>query len=171
MNSKKTVICTYYKWLFRLLPVNAPRVWIMDRHFSRCPHCLGQAADDGAVRKLWISPTEAQNLPPVWLSIRDKLAGGEPMHAAAWKKTFVPPARRPRWRLASAAAAAAALLLSILFLSLPGDKKTPGMSARAQTAADGQVAVKSVKIGGEAARYYVFHSDNPDKLIVWAQKQ
>ncbi len=155
---KVNLKCTFYKLLFRLAPLDAWKVFVMDRHFSKCSRCGEESLSSEEVKELPVSLQEAEELPRLWPRLRGKLG-----------KTDTYSKRKWQWVYATAAAAA---LLLLVFL-LPFSKKNQGVNGYGTGPGDveetEQVKVRSVKIGSKAARYYVFHSNNPDKLIVWAQ--
>ncbi|MCP5046221.1 MAG: hypothetical protein GY940_03555 [bacterium] len=152
-NGNKKIKCALYTLLFRLTPLDAWRVSLMDRHFSQCPRCSQATPADEDVKQLPVSLKDAQTLPPLWPRLHL-----EPSHPK--------PSRHPKhpWRW-TYAAITASLLLLLLLVPFNDNRENP------EAGETGQVVVRSVKIGSKAAKYYVFHSKNPDKLIVWAQPQ
>jgi hypothetical protein len=183
MNKKyKNLKCKSYKFLFRVLPVNAWQAYIIDKHFALCPQCMAEAGADTEVDALLVSPENTRSLPPLWDGIRreledvdsvDSVDSGnsqDPRQAVRQsreKKKAFPILHRWQW-----AAAGVALLLLLLIMPFTTEKRgipDPGPGVTGVEAE--QVVVQSVMIGSKAAKYYVFSSDNPDKIIVWAQKK
>lgn len=116
---------------------------------------------DREIQHMPVSYREAEQLPPLWPGLRQKLESEvEPELASAALPASV---YKKRWRWAPLTAALGAALLLLLVLTpfnREADQPVPG---------DEQVVVHSVKIGSKAAKYYIFQSDNPDRVIVWAQ--
>jgi hypothetical protein len=164
--------CTLYKLLFRVLPVNAWKVHIMDTHFAMCPYCLEEVETDETAKQLLVSLREAQTLPTVWPSVygeieKEKEKTGEVKVKPAKVLTI------NRWQWAAAVGMVSAVLLLLIFFPFFIGEKSPDSSESKQKEliTENQVVIKSVKIGSEAAKFYVFQSEDPDKLIVWAQKK
>lgn len=118
---------------------------------------------DREIQRMLVSHRDAEELPSLWPGVRQKLEtemdpelASAPLPAEVYRKRW-------RWAPLTAALGAALLLLLVLFpFNREDEQPVPG---------DEQVVVHSVKIGSKAARYYVFQSDNPDRLIVWAQSK
>ena len=146
--------CKVYDLLFRAIPIKAWQAFLIGKHFSRCPHCREEIEIDDQIKELVVSLEEAQNLPPLWPPVQWKLQRQEYP-----SRSFF-----PRWRWA-AAAASMILLLLIFFFPFSSLKK------QLEEPEEAQIMVQSVKIGSKAAKYYIFQSEDPDKLIVWTQKK
>lgn len=172
MKTKINMKCTLYKFLFRVLPVNAWKVFIMDTHFARCPYCREEVEADETTKQLLVSLQEAQTLPTVWPSVRSEIE----MEKEKTGEVKARPAKVltiNRWQWAAAVGMVTAVLLLLIFFPFsPGEKSldSSGFKQKELGTAN-QVVIKSVKIGSEAAKFYVFQSEDPDKLIVWAQKK
>lgn len=172
MKTKITMKCTLYKLLFRVLPVNAWKVFIMDTHFARCPYCREEVEADEIAKQLLVSLQEAQTLPTVWPSVRSEIE----MEKEKTREVKVKTAKVltiNRWQWAAAVGMVTAVLLLLIFFPFSPGEKSLDSSEFKQNELDtaNQVVIKSVKIGSEAAKFYVFQSEDPDKLIVWAQKK
>jgi len=169
---KKKLKCKLYKFLFRLLPIHAWQVFLMDKHLSVCSHCRQEAAADDQVRELLISPEKAKTLPAIWpyvhqhMEDREDIQSKEPAPKKKWG-----PAILPGWQW-KAAAVGLVLLLAIVFSPYFFEKKqsTPG-PYQAEIEAEDRVVVKSVKTGSEEAKFYFFESKDPNKVIVWAERK
>jgi len=169
MKTKINMKCTLYKLLFRVLPVNAWKVFIMDTHFAGCPHCREEVETDETARQAPVSLQEAQALPAVWPSVRGEI------EMEKEKTREVRPGKVltiNRWQWAAAVGMVTAVVLLLIFFPFsPGEKPLGSSEFKQNPDIDGQVVIKSVKIGSEAVKFYVFQSEDPDKLIVWAQKK
>ena len=126
---KKRLKCKLYKFLFRLLPIHAWQVFLMDKHLSVCSHCRQEAAADDQVRELLISPEKAKTLPAIWpyvhqhMEDREDIQSKEPAPKKKWGLAIL-----PGWQW-KAAAVGLVLLLVIVFFSLFFKKKqsAPGI--------------------------------------------
>jgi hypothetical protein len=168
---KKRLKCNLYKFLFRLLPIHAWQVFIMDKHLSKCSHCREDAAADDRVRELLVSPEKAKTLPGIWpyvhkhMEDRGDSQTKEPMPKQKWSLAIL-----PGWQW-KAAAVGLLLLLVIVFFPFSFEKKQSSAEIhQAGIEAEDRVVVKSVKIGSKAAKFYFFESKDPDKVIVWAER-
>jgi hypothetical protein len=171
MKTKINMKCTLYKSLFRVLPVNAWKVFIMDTHFAGCPHCREEVETDETARQVPVSLQEAQALPAVWPSVRGEIEK-EKEKTGEVKVKPVKVLKINRWQWAAAVGMVTAVVLLLIFFPFSRGEKTLGSSEFKQKSdTANQVVIKSVKIGSEAVKFYVFHSEDPDKLIVWAQKK
>lgn len=169
---KKRLKCNLYKFLYRLLPIHAWQVFLMDKHLSVCSHCRQEAAADDQVRELLISPERAKTLPAIWPYVHQHMEDTGDIQSKE-------PAPKQKWNLAilpgwqwKAAAVGLLLLLVIVFFPYFFEKKqsAPGLY-QAETEAEDRVVVKSVKTGSEAAKFYFFESKDPNKVIVWAERK
>jgi hypothetical protein len=172
MKAKLNLKCTLYKFLFRVLPVNAWKVFIMNTHFGRCPYCREKVEADETARQLLVSLQKAQTLPTVWPSVLSEIE----MEKKKTGEEKVKPAKEPtinRWQWAAAVGMATIMLLLLLFFPFSTGEKpsAPLEFKQKESGTADQVVIKSVKIGSEAGKFYVFHSEDPDKLIIWAQKK
>ncbi|MGD2085430.1 MAG: hypothetical protein PVH61_04520 [Candidatus Aminicenantes bacterium] len=169
---KKRLKCNLYKFLFRLLPIHAWQVFLMDKHLSVCSHCREDAAADDQVRELLVSPGKAKTLPGIWPYVHKHMENTGNSHTRE-------PGQRRKWSLAilpgwqwKAAAVGLFLLLVIVFFPFSFEKKQPTSKIhQAGIDAEDRVVVKSVKIGSRAAKFYFFESKDPNKVIVWAERK
>ena len=169
---KKRLKCNLYRFLFRLLPIHAWQVFLMDKHFSVCSHCRQEVAADDQVRELLISPEKAKTLPGIWPYVHKHMEDtGDSQTREPGQRRKWGPAILPGWQW-KAAAVGLLLLLVIVFFPFSFEKKqsTPAIYQTGIEAED-RVVVKSVKIGSKAAKFYFFESKDPDKVIVWAVKK
>lgn len=161
-------MCKLYNLLFRVLPVNAWRVRLMDKHLSLCPHCGEKTgntegtADKGKIKEFLVSLENASALPPLWPGLMEKIPEGE-------KDIPVPkPKSRRLVTLKWQWAAAAALLVIVLLIPLafgPGAGPEAGREQMIE-----EVVVESVKAFNHPAGMIYFNSRDPDRLIVWVKK-
>lgn len=168
---KKRLKCKLYKFLFRLLPIHAWQVFLMDKHFSVCSHCQQEVAANDQVRELLISPQKAKILPGIWPYVHKHMEDrGDIQSEKSAPKQKWGLAILAAWRW-KAAAVGLLLLLVIVFSPYFFEKKqsTPGIS-QAEIEAEDRVVVKYVKSGSKAAKFYFFESKDPDKVIVWAER-
>lgn len=169
---KKRLKCNLYKFLFRVLPIHAWQVFLMDKHLSKCSHCREEVAADDRVRELLVSPEKAKTLPVIWPYVHKHM---EDTGDAQTKE----PGPKQEWRLAilpgwqwKAAAVGLLLLLVIVFFPFSFEKKQSSAEThQVGIEAEDRVVVKSVKIGSKAAKFYFFESKDPDKVIVWAERK
>lgn len=155
-------MCKLYKFLFRVVPVNAWKVRIMDNHLSICPECGEQI---GEIKELLVSLEDTKALPDLWPGLQKKIPGDE-----TGNRVPEPSHHRPVFHKWQWAAAAAILLLMAVLIPL-----TFGPGAGPDTGTDGEetdnrVVVESVKVNDRAAGIIYFNSKDPDKLIVWVKK-
>ena len=116
-------MCKFYNLLYRLLPVRRIQAWVIDRHFSRCPHCSMNTGEetllDSLVRRAY-APNKDDSL--LWPGVRsrmDKVRSTGPSHRSPLQ--FL---RFPGWRWATAGLALlCALGINLLVLHPP---KYPG---------------------------------------------
>jgi hypothetical protein len=169
---KRRLKCNLYKFLFRVFPIHAWQVFLMDKHLAECSHCREDAAADDRVRGLLVSPEKAKTLPGIWPYVYKHMDDTgdsqtkEPVPRQKWR-----PAILPGWKW-KAAAVGLLLLLVIVFSPFSFEKKqSPSESYQAEIEAEDRVVVKSVKIGSKAAKFYFFESKDPDKVIVWAERK
>jgi hypothetical protein len=169
---KKRLKCNLYKFLFRVLPIHAWQVFLMDKHLSVCSHCREEAAADDAVRELPVSPEEAKTLPGIWPYVHKHMEGtGDSQTKELAPKQKWRPAILPGWQW-KAAAVCLLLLLVFVFFPFSFEKKQPTSEIyQAEIEVEDRVVVKSVKIGSKAAKFYFFESKDPDKVIVWAERK
>jgi hypothetical protein len=168
---KKRLKCNLYKFLFRVLPIHAWQVFIMDKHLSVCPHCREEAAADDAVRELLVSTEKAKTLPGIWPYVHKHMEDtGDSQTRELAPKHKWGPAILPGWQW-KAAAVGLLLLLVIVFFPFSFEKKqSPSEINQAGIEAEDRVVVKSVKIGSKEAKFYFFESKDPNKVIVWAER-
>jgi hypothetical protein len=169
---KKKLKCNIYKFLFRLLPIHAWQVFLMDKHLSICSHCRQEAAADDQVRELLISPEKAKTLPGIWSYVNQHMEDRgdsltkEPGQKRKWGQAIL-----PGWQW-KAAAVGLLLLLAIVFFPFSFEKKqSDAKTHQVGIEAEDRVVVKSVKTGSEAAKFYFFESKDPNKVIVWAERK
>jgi len=169
---KKRLKCKLYKFLFRVLPIHAWQVFIMDKHLSVCPHCREGVTADDQVRELLVSPEKAKTLPGLWPYVHTHMEEtGDSQSREPGQKRKWGPAILPGWQW-KAAAVGLLLLLVIVFFPFSFEKKQSGSeSHQAGIEAEDRVVVKSVKIGSKDAKFYFFESKDPDKVIVWAVRK
>lgn len=169
---KKRLKCNLYKFLFRVLPIHAWQVSLMDKHLSVCSHCREDAAADDPVRELLVSPGKAKILPGIWPYVNKHMEDtGDSQTREPGQKRKWGPAILPGWQW-KAAAVGLVLLLFIVFFPFSFEKKqSPSENYQAEIEAEDRVVVKSVKIGSKAAKFYFFESKDPDKVIVWAERK
>ena len=161
--------CKLYKFLFRVLPLNAWQVRLMDKHFAICPRCREEKETDEGVKELLVSLEDSNALPAVWQRLQGKIQEEETVKPVPKPKKGLSIFHKWQW-----AAVGVALLLMILLLpfSLTFDKEPIDTSGTGEMEEkeDEQVVVESVKIDSHAAKIYFFNSKDPNKLIVWVKK-
>jgi hypothetical protein len=167
---KSNIKCTIYKLLFRVVPLDNWRVFLMERHFFDCPLCKEELLQEEEIKPLVVSLNDAGTLPQAWPSLQRKLEKGEPVPAAQTVIDLQRSISKRRRRLVYAVSAAIVLL--VLIFAPSGDeihilnRSESGGEPNRKTE---QIVVRSVKIGSKDARYFIFHSKDPDKLIVWTE--
>lgn len=154
--------CAMYRALFRLLPCTPWQMFIMNRHMADCPSCRELAEPspypaESSVDSVLVSPVQASQLPSLWPELQDRL-----LSAPGFQTAHSRPRRFYVRRFAAAALLIAAFIILLPFFTGPGkiDDDNAGK----------QIMVKNVKIDSRDARFYIIHSEDPDKLIVWTQK-
>ena len=166
--------CKLYKCLFYALPISTWQAFLIDRHFSGCPGCREEAAAGDRVRKMPVSLEATRNLPPLWPSVYKKIQEQDTQR----QETAVPVPKPgkglflfpfPKWQWA---AVGLLLVMLIFFFPFSPGEKPVIITGAGQLEGNGneQIVVESVKIGSKSAKFYIFQSKDPDKLIVWTQK-
>lgn len=155
-------MCRLYKFLFRVVPVNAWKVRIMDDHLSVCPECSEKI---GNIKGLLVSLEDSKALPALWPGLRKRMSEDETGNRIPEPKSHRPVFHKWQW-----AAAAAVLLLMAVLIPLsfgPGAGPDRGIDGEKT---DDRVVVESVKVNNRPAGIIYFNSKDPDKLIVWVEK-
>ena len=169
---KKRLKCNLYKFLFRVLPIHAWQVFLMDKHLSVCSHCREEVAADVQVRELLVSPEKAKTLPGIWPYVHKHMEDTgasqtrEPELKRKWGRAIL-----PGWQWKAAAVGLVLLLVFVFFPFSFEKKQSTSKIHQAGIEAEDRVVVKSVKIGSKAAKFYFFESKDPDKVIVWAERK
>ena len=171
---KPAMKCKLNKFLFRLLPIPAWQAYLLDKHFSRCPLCREQITTDEQLKELLVSPEKAERLPGLWLYVNKHMEepADHPTRKLVPERLFkgkINSGIFPGWQWKTAVVGLV-LALAIVFLPFSLKKNSTGETHHTEINGADQVVVKSVKIGSEAAKFYFFESKDPDKLIVWTQR-
>ncbi|MCP5102268.1 MAG: hypothetical protein GY950_02765 [bacterium] len=154
-----SMTCKLYNFLFRVLPVNAWKVRLMDNHLAICPRC-GENVEK--IEGLLVSLEDSTALPALWPGLQTKMAEDERGRPVPERKLLRPVFHKWQW----AAAAAVLVLIAVLIPLSFGPGAGPGNGENGNQ----QVIVESVKVNSRAADVVYFNSKDPDKLIVWVKK-
>ena len=157
--------CQIYKFLYKMVPVVRWRVRLMDRHFSRCPHCMEALAAVNQIDSIGITPGTVDPGVDLWPGVENRLAVEESTQTPAPKR--IKPRRRTwGWALAGAAALVLALLIP------PALQQDPANTGKQNkiTAQDKKIIINSVTVENRPAKTFYFQPENKDRLIIWVKK-
>lgn len=157
--------CQIYKFLYKMVPVVRWRVFLMDRHFSRCPVCIEAFAAVNQIDSIGITPETADQGVDLWPGVEDRLAVEERAETPAPKR-IKPRARTWGWALAGAAVPAIAILIPLALQHGPGNTG----EQNEMTAQDKKIFINSVTVENRPAKTFYFQPENKDRLIIWVKK-
>lgn len=152
-------VCRWIDILYRVVPADAWRAFLIARHMDRCPVCQARLAGRDEARRLLVGPRDLALTP----ACRERLAGAAVAggHVAAPSRRRLPPV----WSWAAGAAGLLLLFVAGLWLFRGGPAAPP---AAAET--EERFALHYVRAGGAPARTYVFQSPDADAVFVWAER-
>jgi hypothetical protein len=157
--------CQVYKFLYKMVPIVRWRVFLMDRHFSRCPLCIEALAAVNQIDSIGITPGTVDPGVDLWAGTANRLAAAERAEPPAPKR--IKPRRRTwAWALAGAAVLALAILIP------PALQHGPGSSGEQNemAAQDKKIIINSVTVENRPAKTFYFQPENKDRLIIWVKK-
>ena len=148
--------CLLYNIIYILIPLNAVRARVIDRHLAACPHCSKQLLDDAKLHHVLDTPTSSHDHSDLWFKVRAGIAGQSRTR------------RISGFRLATIGMATA-LVLAVLFVPFHKTPMGDNGAVEQETKESDQIIIKSVELNERPAKTFYFKSQDSDRLIVWVQ--
>ena len=155
--------CKIYKFLYKVIPVNMLRSYLITKHFSRCNDCSAELADETTIAGILIGPGKTTGEMDLWAGIQRDIFSLQKNKQPKPGKTF---ARVRKWQLGLSGA----LILLILIIVPSLLKKSSGTDPETAGIINSEIVVKSLRIDKQPVRSYFFQSADANKIIVWVQK-
>jgi hypothetical protein len=143
-------------FLFSIFPFKIWQDFLLQKHIQDCPDCQKNLTSLEETKSLLIQEEEVVGLEDLWSKVdiqitKEKRKG----------KLF----RLPRWGWAvGAACLLIAIVFGIWFYQLAPSGKTP------EEEITSPLQIKYIRIYGQPARTYLFHPQDSNMIIVWAEK-
>jgi hypothetical protein len=152
-------MCKFYNLLYRLFPVRRIQAWVIDRHFSRCPHCSLNEQEairlDSLVRRAY-APNKNDSL--LWPGVRSRMK--EALSAGPRRRSSLKSLRFPAWRWA-AAGMALLFVLGLSLLVLPPPEHSGPAGDRQQS----RVKINYARIKGKNAKTHVYQTSQRSYIL------
>lgn len=155
-----------YKLLYRILPVNSFRAFLVDKHLSSCRACSGELAEDVVIEKKIVT---SENINPgmdLWPGIKDGILALEGAQRRQPERVSLSTFFFGRkWQFGLAAALLVLALLVPILLYRGSDVADPETAGIVNS----EIVVKSIRIENRPAKTFYFQSEDADKVIVWVK--
>lgn len=158
-------MCKLIRSLFRLIPILGFRAYLIRRHISLCPKCLGEWINSPRTERLFTMPEWIKNEQSLWPQIREAIREAEKSEILEEKrkKTFY----FPRWRWALAGAALLILIGINLVLNKDLIRKFSKTEISSVTTIP-QIKIVRAEIDGQTAKPFVYQT--PENLFIWFER-
>ncbi len=155
--------CKIYKFLYRAIPLNILRSYLITKHFARCNACSAELADETMIAGILTGPGKTTGEMDLWPGIQRDIFSLQRKKQLKAGKTF---ARAGKWQLGLIGV----LILLILVMVPALLKETGGTDPETAGIINSEIVVKSLRIDKQPVRSYFFQSADANKIIVWVQK-
>ena len=149
--------CGIYEILFRLIPSDSWRAFLIEKHFEKCPRCGIKLASRDEALVFLVQEDEAEGSYP----FEGPYEADSGLVREGRKKPSVSK-RRFGW-----AAAGFAFLLLAAFLIL---NRPFGFWKRETKEESGRFLLRYVKVGDKPAQAYLYRPQGTDLVIIWVEK-
>lgn len=154
--------CEIYKILYKTIPLNILRAYLIKKHFSLCGSCSAELADEKKIKEIMKSPHNTKGM-DLWAGVKKEILS---LPGKSSLKTRRIPVIAWKWRLGLTGAALLIIIILLPFLLHRGsgiDPESTGITSK-------KIVVKSLRIENRPAKSFYFQSKDRDKIIVWVQK-
>ncbi|NOR15278.1 MAG: hypothetical protein GQ544_06210 [Candidatus Aminicenantes bacterium] len=145
--------CKMVDTFFTILPLKKWQDFLIRRHISNCPACMGKLADKYEVRTILIAGSEIPTAKDFWPGFISRLNQG-------LKQNELPTQRVWNWGYV---AVGVFVTVAAIFWNL---RTTPPVSPELSE----NFQIKSIEIDGRPAQAFLFKTEDPNMYFVWAEK-
>jgi hypothetical protein len=148
--------CRMVNFLFSIVPFKIWQDFLLRKHIHNCPACQENLASLEETKSLLIQESEVDGLEGLWPKVRLQLTKEKRK-----QRLF----HLPRWAWAvGAACLLIALVLAIWLYQIAPSGKTQEKEITSP------LQIKYIRIYDKPARTYLFHPQDSNMIIVWAEK-
>lgn len=158
--------CKIYRFLYKIIPIERWRAYLMGTHLAVCHRCKEEYAADFQMETIGTRPETVAPDFDLWERIQERLIVIE--NSKEDYKKINAATRRYRW--AWALTGAAVLLLALLIpLKLFHHADHQGRQDN-NGQKDKKIIINSVTVERQPAETIYFHPGDKDRLIVWVKR-
>ncbi len=157
--------CMIYNLLYRVVPLNQFRSYLLDKHLSLCPGCSSGLAAEAEIEKMIVNPAQVRSI-DLWPEVSENILSLERGKNRGARKA---PGTLKRLRLGWAVLTVI-ILVFLIPLLLNRSPHTESGILGVSSKGDQKIVIKSLKIENRPARSFYFQSKDENKLIVWVKK-